>query len=733
MKKVLVGLLTAFILLTGCVSKSRKVENIHTFAKVYGYVRWFYPGDEASQLDWNKFAVVGVQKVEMAHNEKELKNIILELFKPIAPTIQISGKKLDESFNANSILPPDQIGSNPISWVHFGVFLGDKSNIYKSYRINRDTIMDLNPCFGNKIPLFQYVGKQIKLSFSARNMTNSGGKAFMFMTLQKESNKLMKIEPIKIDPDTNWIEYSKIITPGKDDKNLSFSLEMDTTVTLFLGDFKLMIKDNNGWIPGKIQNGTFANGLNYWSVDQNGIDYWNVDPIDYNISIDSVRSGSGKRFVKIKYADKIPKPGEYITKDIGNDLILKMPIALYNYKGHSFPPADSSKWNRLTKQLNIIPPSKLTNDNSIVRLANVVITWNVFQHFFPYFDVLDVDWEKELSKTLLDTYSINSQVDYYLELMKMTSKLEDAHIAIAGLKAVSFKIKIKVDLFDNDIVVTSSGSELIKKGDIIKGIDGITALSELKDKERHFSATPNVRRHRALPLFGMNLINKDAEITLIRDRKVIRIKVPRFPLTNTFFREGYSSSEIIDCGDNIYYLKGKSQDFNTLLDKIVNAKGVIIGSVDQVGDLLPYMIKEPVWSANWNIPINLYPDREKTLWYPNSWTIDPKLPHIKAKIAVLTTPDDQSSYETILGILNYYKLGILVGDTTAGCNGNVNYITLNGGYSIQWTGMKVLKHDGTQHHLIGFNPDYPVVRTKEAVLKGKDEYLEKAIEILSGK
>ena len=24
-----------------------------TFAKLYGYVRWFYPGDEASKIDWN--------------------------------------------------------------------------------------------------------------------------------------------------------------------------------------------------------------------------------------------------------------------------------------------------------------------------------------------------------------------------------------------------------------------------------------------------------------------------------------------------------------------------------------------------------------------------------------------------------------------------------------------------------------------------------------------------------
>ncbi len=40
-----------------------------------------------------------------------------------------------------------------------------------------------------------------------------------------------------------------------------------------------------------------------------------------------------------------------------------------------------------------------------------------------------------------------------------------------------------------------------------------------------------------------------------------------------------------------------------------------------------------------------------------------------------------------------------------------NYISLLGGFEIMWTGMKVLKHDGSQHHLIGVQPTYPVKRT----------------------
>ena len=49
----------------------------------------------------------------------------------------------------------------------------------------------------------------------------------------------------------------------------------------------------------------------------------------------------------------------------------------------------------------------------------------------------------------------------------------------------------------------------------------------------------------------------------------------------------------------------------------------------------------------------------------------------------------------------------------------------------RWTGMKVLKHDGSQHHLIGIQPKHPVTRTLRAVRESRDEMLMKAREVVS--
>lgn len=72
------------------------------------------------------------------------------------------------------------------------------------------------------------------------------------------------------------------------------------------------------------------------------------------------------------------------------------------------------------------------------------------------------------------------------------------------------------------------------------------------------------------------------------------------------------------------------------------------------------------------------------------------------------------------------QLATLVGQPTAGTNGNINPFELSGGVSISWTGMKVVKYDESQLHAIGILPEIYVNKTIEDVRLGKDEYSEKS-------
>jgi C-terminal processing protease CtpA/Prc len=177
------------------------------------------------------------------------------------------------------------------------------------------------------------------------------------------------------------------------------------------------------------------------------------------------------------------------------------------------------------------------------------------------------------------------------------------------------------------------------------------------------------------------------------------------------------------------------KEFDEAIAMLVNAKGIIFdmrGYPSGPGTkALQHLTDTAIRSARWNIPSATLPDHIDVPFDESGWPLPAAKPYFSAKRAFITDGRAISYAETVMGIVEAFKLGEIVGEPTAGTNGNVNPFRLPGGYSISWTGMKVLKHDGSQHHGIGIRPTVPVSRTRKGVAEGKDELLLKAIEVVS--
>jgi C-terminal processing protease CtpA/Prc len=177
-------------------------------------------------------------------------------------------------------------------------------------------------------------------------------------------------------------------------------------------------------------------------------------------------------------------------------------------------------------------------------------------------------------------------------------------------------------------------------------------------------------------------------------------------------------------------------DWKASLDKMETAKGIILDmrgypNSELGGGFLQYLGQTPMKSAPMLVPIITRPDHiEADFDRSGGWTVSPREPYLRAKKVFLTNGRAISFSETIMAIVEYYHLGEIVGGPTAGTNGNINSFTVPGGYQITWTGMKVLKHDGSQHHGIGIAPSEPASRTQAGVAAGKDEVLERALKLL---
>ncbi|MBE9045814.1 hypothetical protein IQ255_15615 [Pleurocapsales cyanobacterium LEGE 10410] len=530
--------------------------------------------------------------------------------------------------------------------------------------------------------------------------------------------------------------------------------------------------------------------------------------------------------------------------DLGGGVSCLIPLALWVQDHRTLPHIEKIE---VTEAIDYSLQDRAT------RLAAIILAWNVWQHFYPYFDVVAVDWLEALKTALKSAATDRDTDEFDRTLRRLVAKLEDGHgfVRLLDRENNRFIPPFIWDWVEESLVITYilPDSDIdLEPGDLVLKIDGAPAAEVIGDREQFISsATPQWKRYLALakilegkettsvelevksftgklktvvalrsilytlesgfslPLFwqwqseqlvitnvtatAAGKIQPDEIITSIDGQPVkdaiaetIQSLSRRFP---HWFPSQAEPDQIADALDEIknglkdstvslelgptsrtrtvelsrtlqswnqkeplpdkieqlqpgiVYLdleRVDDLDFQQALPLLEKASGIIIdlrGYPRVSTDLIGHLIDEPVTSAKWYIPQAKYCDRDRLDFDFSNWSIEPRQPRLEAKVAFMTNGSAISYAETYLGIIEHYRLAEIVGQPTAGTNGNVNELILPGDYKIWWTGMKVLKHDGSRHHGVGILPTVPLERTIQGVAEGRDEFLERAIEIVS--
>jgi len=196
--------------------------------------------------------------------------------------------------------------------------------------------------------------------------------------------------------------------------------------------------------------------------------------------------------------------------------------------------------------------------------------------------------------------------------------------------------------------------------------------------------------------------------------------------------------KISELKPGIFYLdldRIKDEDFQAVLPKLEQARGIIFdlrGYPRVSPKVILHLTEKPIESALFMLPVITTPDHAQIKFEDaGRWKLEPVAPRLTAKMAFLVDGRAISYAESWMGIIEAYKLAAIVGEPTAGTNGDINPFNLPGNYTVIWTGLKVLKHDGSQHHGIGIQPTVPVSRTIRGIRERRDEQLERAVNIVS--
>jgi C-terminal processing protease CtpA/Prc len=547
----------------------RGLENVMAFARLYGYVRYFHPSDEAATVNWHQFVVNNISQVEKARNSGELATSLQALFRPVAPTLRIFRK------GRKSPLPlellPAALKPKVIFWSHDGYGWGDLGKTYRSERV----IGDLNSDH----------------------------------------------DPRKV----------------------------------FIGD-------------------------------------------------------------------------------LGRGLTASLPLALW----HAAEKADHPNKGLGTTNL-AIPPS--TARDRATRIGAVIIAWNIFQHFYPYFDVVETNWSQVL-KTSLQRAAVDTDNQSFLKTLRLlAAQLHDSHAYVYHpLDSELFGPPINWQWIENQPVVThvDKGIQGIHLGDVILSIDGRPTTTVLQEREQLLSgATKGGIRWYAVLRLAQGSENTEVafELESMTGQRYATTLVRSVPFDGRKLREA-TIDKITEVKPGIWYvdyMQLTEDELESSAPKLQNAKGIVFDfrGYPRAFKFLGHLTEASIVSPQWQILHIDRPNREHVSFKSESWSIEPASPRIRSKNVFLIGPRDVSAGETLLGFVSHYKLGKLVGQQTAGTNGNINRVMLPGGFVIQWTGMRVLKQDGSQHHGIGYLPDVPASRTRKGVAEGRDEVLEEGIKVVN--
>ncbi|QEH37715.1 Peptidase family S41 [Aquisphaera giovannonii] len=430
-------------------------------------------------------------------------------------------------------------------------------------------------------------------------------------------------------------------------------------------------------------------------------------------------------------------PADAFPADLGAGVSCLVPIALYADESGTRPAVPKGEAPKPVA-------GRLTGDDRATRLADVILIWNILEHFYPYFDVARADWPATLRLALESAATDKDGLAFLATLRRMVASLRDGHgNVVFGEQPPAGPLPIRWDWVEGKLVVTEvapeAGGPDVRRGDVVRAIDGRPAAEVVEDAERLISAaTPQWARWNALRAIANGPPGSRTTLGLERadgtfHRASLIHAEPGMPPSES------RPPKVAEVRPGIFYVdldRVSDADFREALPRLEKASGIVFdfrGYPSRISPdtFFPHLVDHPVASPQWHIPTILKPGRGgMTFDRGGEWSLRPAAPFLKARRAFLIDGRAISYAESCLGIVEHEHLGELVGGPTAGTNGNINVIDLPGGYKVVFTGMKVLKHDGSRHHGVGIRPTVPVSRTIRGVAEGKDEALEKAIGIV---
>jgi len=418
--------------------------------------------------------------------------------------------------------------------------------------------------------------------------------------------------------------------------------------------------------------------------------------------------------------------------------------------------------------------------NDGYRLLGLFRLWNAINYFFPYLDIIDYNWNELLFKYIPKMLEGRDRFSYEVTLVKLASKLQDAHVILFNEQGQvlsreifntifgSYFAPVKLLEAEGYLVVGVENIPELRRGDIVLKVNN-RCINEITTEMLKYLPYPNSENALAFLVRDNGVIrqhnNRDSMVLeILRNEERLRIYVNRFYKEHMIHMSIFDSYIILE--ENIGLINPSTIMPHRLYRNMVlrnimtefknaNTNGLIIDLRQGTNNihflLAEYLVVEPMHFVTMSqlfLPGVFIDSFRGYAGYGQLEYIVRSLRDIgygtyligaaesfgsffhNQNVAILMDENSQSHIEFTIMALSTGSNVTIIGTNSIGANGNVVPLPLPGGITMLFTGLGVYTPEGGQTQRIGLSPDIYVPRTIAGIRDGVDEVMEAAVRFL---
>lgn len=385
------------------------------------------------------------------------------------------------------------------------------------------------------------------------------------------------------------------------------------------------------------------------------------------------------------------------------------------------------------------------------RLLALYRYWNIIEYYFPYKNLIEEDWKMVLEEFLPKFMQATDETEYTLAMLELIGRVHDTHANIWGQNAVlndylghRYAI-LDITFIENKPVVTGYFDEELGKktglqvGDIIISINDVPVETVLKAKLKYSPASNYPTKLRDI---GTNLLRTNEstiQVEFLRNnvKQSKTLSTYHSSDINVFKKYVYNGPAFKMITDEIAYIHNGAMKKDSLAEawkEFEHSKGLIIDIRNYPSDFIIYNLSEYLLPKSMPF-VKL---SNGSLDHAGKFTFIRTLnagkenaSYYKGKVILIINALTQSSSEFHTMAYKLNPNVTVIGSTTAAADGNVSQFNLPGGISTMISGVGVYYPDERETQRIGIVPDIEIKPTIKGIIEGRDELLEKAIQLIN--